>query len=151
MKRIPFILISAIFILTACASVAATNTPADNGGDAITPPDGSQLPNSTVNPNLKRGGVYLDSAELLTLESYPLQFTLALKGNLPTPCNHLKVDVNLPDAQNKIVVDVYSLVDPKTMCTQALQPFEENVPLGSFPSGHYTLWLNGKQIAEFDA
>ncbi len=150
MKRIPFILISAIFILTACAPAAAETPPAGNDNTTV-PLDGSPHPNPTVNQNLKRGGVYLDSAELLTLESYPLQFTLALKGNLPTPCNHLKVDVNLPDAQNKIVVDVYSLVDPKTMCTQALQPFEENVPLGSFPSGHYTLWLNGKQIAEFDA
>jgi len=25
-----------------------------------------------------------------------------------------------------------------------------NFPLGSFPPGHYTLWVNGEKVAEFD-
>jgi hypothetical protein len=98
-----------------------------------------------------RGAVYLDSTNLLTMESFPLQFALVLKGNLPTPCHKLKVAVSPPDAQNKIVVDAYSVFDPNVICAQALQPFAENFPLGSFPTGHYVLWVNGKQVAEFDA
>lgn len=98
-----------------------------------------------------RGNVYLDSTDLLTMESYPLQFMLVLKGNLPTPCHHLRVAVSLPDTQNKIIIDVYSVTDPNAICTQVMEPFEENIPLGSFPTGHYTLWVNGEQVAEFDS
>lgn len=148
MKRIFFVLISAIFILAAC-SPTATNTP------GIDTPTSSDEPTATLrspaDSNQQRGNVYLDSTELLTMESYPLQFSLTLKGCLPTPCNKLKVSVSPPDAQNKIAVDVYSMVDPNILCAEVLQPFEENIPLGSFPAGHYTLWTNGKQIAEFDA
>lgn len=100
---------------------------------------------------LTRGNVYLDSTELLTMESYPLQFALVLKGNLPTPCHQLRVAVSPPDPGNKILVDVYSVVNPDVMCVQVLQPFEVNHPLGSFPAGRYMLWVNGQLIAEFDA
>ena len=93
----------------------------------------------------------LNSSELLTLESSPLQFTLALKGSLPTPCNQLRVDVSPPDSENKIIVDVYSVVKADEICAQVVEPFEENVPLGSFPAGHYTLWVNGELVTEFDA
>jgi hypothetical protein len=85
------------------------------------------------------------------MESFPPQFSLALSGELPTPCNQLRVDVMPPDGENKIVVDVYSLVSPDTMCADVIQPFSENIPLGSFPAGHYTIWINGEKVAEFDA
>jgi len=150
MKKIYLMLAVVIFMLTACAP--ATDEPVINKPTSTTTPQASDpRPTSTVDPNLLRGNVYLDSMELLTLESYPLQFMLALKGNLPTPCNQLRVDVSPPDSENKILVDVYSVAQADMICAQMLQPFEENFPLGSFPAGHYTLWVNGKMIAEFDA
>jgi len=85
-----------------------------------------------------RSNIDLDSAELLTMESYPLQFTLVLKGSLPTPCDQLQVDV-------------YSTPNPNEICIQVPEPFEVNHPLGSFPTGRYTLWLNGELIAEFQS
>ena len=117
-------------------------------------PTPSPIPSATSTPtdsNLVRGNVFLDSTELLTLESSPLQFTLALKGNLPTPCHQLRVDISPPDSENKVVVDVYSVVKADEICAQVVEPFEENVPLGSFPAGHYTLWVNGQKVAEFYA
>lgn len=100
---------------------------------------------------LKTGNVYIDSSEILTLESFPLQFTLHMKGSLPTPCHKLRVAVQPPDDQNKILVEVYSLVDPDKMCTQVLEPFEINIPLGSYPAGKYTILVNGEVIAEFQS
>lgn len=161
MKRILFSLITTFFIITACAPATAqaittneppaTAQPDDMNTHAPSTSQPGDIPTGSAGSNLQRGSVYLDSAELLTLESYPLQFTLLLIGNLPTPCNTLHVTASLPDSQNKIVVSMYSTVDPNSMCTQVLEPFEENFPLGSFPTGHYTLWLNGEQIAEFDS
>jgi hypothetical protein len=140
MKNTLLALTAVVFILSACSPAA--NEPGMDKPIATTNPDDS---------NLMRGNVYLDSTQLLTMESYPLQFTLALKGNLPTPCNQLRVSTSPPDSVNKIVVDVYSVLSADTMCAQVLEPFEENVPLGSFPAGHYTLWVNGQKAAEFDA
>jgi hypothetical protein len=100
---------------------------------------------------LQRGNAYINSVDILTMESYPLQFAVVLKGELPTPCHELRIIYNPPDAENKIQIEVFSVADPNAVCAQMLQPFEQNIPLGSFPAGHYTLWVNGNQMGEFDA
>jgi hypothetical protein len=154
MKIILLALTVAVFTLSACAP--ATSKPAMNEPPATkessTPQAGEPSPASTlVDSNLVRGNVYLDSIELFTTESSPVQFTLVLKGNLPTPCDQLRVEASQPDAENKILLNVYSLSPADKMCAQVLKPFEENFPLGGFPTGHYTLWVNGQKTAEFDA
>ncbi|MCA1900183.1 MAG: hypothetical protein LDL50_05690 [Chloroflexi bacterium] len=154
MKGNPLSLIFLVFALAACgparqstailpdleSPVSSEDTPMPQNAPALPP-----------NSSLPRGNVYLDSAELLTLESYPPQFTLLLKGSLPTPCHQLQVDVQPPDAENNIWVEAYSLANPNRVCAQVLKPFEENLPLGTFPAGRYTLWVNGEKLAEFDA
>ena len=82
-------------------------------------------------------------------ESYPLQVSLHLTGSLPTPCHQLKVEVSEPDADNIIVVDAYSLVDPNEMCIQVLKAFDETIPLGSYGDGTYTVVLNGEEVGSF--
>jgi hypothetical protein len=61
------------------------------------------------------------------------------------------VIANPPDDQNQIQVEVYSVIDPEQMCIQVLEPLEANIGLGSFPSGHYTVFVNGEQVGEFDS
>jgi len=100
---------------------------------------------------LTRGEVFLDSTDILVMESYPVQIMLVLQGSLPTPCNNLRVDTNPPDKQNQIHIEVYSVIDPALACTQVLELFDANIPLGSFPSGHYSVWVNGEMIGEFDS
>jgi hypothetical protein len=101
--------------------------------------------------DLDRGNAFVETSDLLILESFPVQIMLNLAGSLPTPCHQLRLVVAEPDDQNQIAVDVYSLVDPEQVCTQNLAPFEANVPLGSFPSGDYTVLVNGEVIGEFTA
>ena len=101
--------------------------------------------------DLERGNALVENSELLVMESYPLQITLVLEGELPTPCNQLRAAVNLPDKQNRIRVEVYSVIDPGQICVQVEEPFEVNVGLGSFPSGNYTVWVNGEMVGEFDS
>lgn len=144
MQRFPIAYLVLILFLTACAPLTAAPPSAE-------PPAPNSYAPHPADGRLMRSQTFLDSANLLTLESYPLQFSLSLKGNLPTPCHHLRVAVSPPDAENKIVVNVYSVADPNAVCIQMLEPFDVSIPLGSFPSGHYTLIVNGEQIAEFDA
>jgi hypothetical protein len=100
---------------------------------------------------LTRGDVQIDSAEVLVMESFPLQIMLALSGSLPTPCNQLRVVDNPPNDESQIHMDVYSVTDPAQVCIQVLEPFDVNIGLGSFPAGHYTVWVNGEMIGEFDS
>ena len=101
--------------------------------------------------NQDRSTVYIDSIQLLVMESYPVQIMLSLQGNLPTPCHSLRTNIQTPDTQKRIFVDVYSVSDPDAICIQVLKPFDVNIPLGSFPAGHYTVWVNGEKAGEFDS
>lgn len=153
MKNAIILVLGLSLALAACAPRAVTPASPDAPTNSDTPqapssPDYSPQPGDQ---NLTRDAAYIDSFELLTMESSPLQFSLVLKGALPTACNRLRVQVGEPDADKAIAVDVYSLIDPAATCTQALERFEVTVPLGSFPAGHYKIVLNGGQAAEFDA
>jgi hypothetical protein len=166
MKRL-LILIIALAALVACTPAQTNPSPAATTVQNASPAhEETSMQNKTPTQNdglapvyapragdnaLQRGNAYIDSADILTMESYPLQFAVMLKGNLPTPCNELRVVYNPPDAEKKIRLEVYSVANPNAVCAQMLQPFEQNISLGSFPSGHYTIWIKDKQMGEFDA
>ena len=128
---------------------APVTSPPQNGSTPMETPDMPFAPKPD-DVNLSRGEVFINEASLLIRESFPPQIVLTLSGDLPTPCHELRVNVPEPDAENKINVDVYSVVDPDQVCTQVLESFQENIELGTFPSGHYTVWVNGELIGEFD-
>ena len=100
---------------------------------------------------LTHTGTYLISAALMIQGGSPPHLFPSLKGNLPTPCHMLRIEVNPPDAANRIMLEVNSLTDPNEMCAELLKPFEMNIDLGGFPAGHYSIDVNGRQVGEFDA
>lgn len=160
------ILLILVFALASCVpaqqpTVDAVDTlPPDTV--VTSPPEGTlpaNQPTQDRNPfapapgdaSLSRGNVFVQEASLLIRESFPPQISLSLKGELPTPCNQLRVDVGTPDASNKISIEVYSVVNPDMVCTQVIKPFEENVDLGTYPSGHYSVFVNEELVGEFDS
>lgn len=68
--------------------------------------------------NITRGNVYIQEIGLVIRESYPPQIALIVNGDLPTPCHQLAADVSEPDTKNKIIVAIYSVVDPNMVCTK---------------------------------
>jgi hypothetical protein len=168
MKRLHPILIALLLMLSACVSENSTvNMPANTekpiptsasgnpdepvSSDTATTPQPDAYQPSPADEALIQSPAYIDSAQLLTLESYPLQFMLNLEGNLPTPCHQLRIAVAAPDAENNVRVEVYSVTNPDLICTQVLAPFTVNYSLGSFPQGSYSLWVNGEKIADFQS
>jgi hypothetical protein len=97
---------------------------------------------------LSRGQVFLDQADLLTMETFPPQYRINLKGSLPTVCHKLRVVISPPDEGKRIQVEVYSLVKPDMICIQVLAPFEVSIPLEGLSTGTYSVWVNGKQAGE---
>jgi hypothetical protein len=152
-----------IFLAAACTPFAnATQSPATLPPDtAVTSPPMDNMPTNEpyVNPfapkpsdeKLMRGTVFLNEVSLVIRESYPLQVSLAISGDLPTPCHELRAEIAEPNSENKILVDAYSVVDPNRVCTQVLKPIQEHIDLGTFPPGHYSVWVNKELAGEFDA
>lgn len=138
-------------LLSACATPNPPDSDMPVSSASPTVPNQSNYAPSPADSALTRGTAFLDDVELLTLESFPLQFTLLFKGNLPDPCHQLRISVSPPNAKNEILVDVYSVANPNKMCAQVLNPFEASYSLGGYPTGHYILFVNGNRTAEFDA
>jgi hypothetical protein len=147
-----------ILLLVACAPQPQATSDPDT---AVTSPPGAIMPTneSNLNPfapqtgdkNLIRADIYLDEASLVIRESYPPQVSLSIVGNLPTPCHQLRVKIAEPDQENKISIEAYSLMDPNKVCVEVLEPFQEYIDLGTFRSGHYSVWVNDKLAGEFDS
>jgi hypothetical protein len=114
-------------------------------------PDAGESPPSPWQPasgddKLIRGEAFINKSQILVLESFPPQFMLLIGGALPTPCHELRVEILDPDEQNRIYVEVYSLSEPGEICVQVLESFDESVPLKGFPSGEYSVWVNGEEV-----
>jgi hypothetical protein len=157
------IMLLLMVFVSACA--AQPGTPDEPGSPppdtAVTSPPVNEIPpeGPHVNPfspkpsdeQLSRGDVFISEKSLVIRESYPPQISLSLKGELPTPCHELRAEVAPPDAENKIQIEAYSVVDPNAVCTQVVEPLEESIDLGTFPPGHYSIWVNGEVAGEFDS
>jgi len=157
------IMVLVMFIVAACAPLPKITAepgvlPPDTA--VTSPPEDDMPPNEPyVNPfspkpgdeKLTRGNVFINEASLVIRESYPPQVSLSLGGDLPTLCHELRAEIASPDQENKIMVEAYSVSDPNAACIQVLEPFQEYIDLGTFPSGHYLVWVNGELAGEFDS
>ena len=137
--------------LAGCSLLPPVNIPPT---PTPTPPS---TPPSSYEPQpgddkLKRDQVFLelDNSSLVIMESYPIQVSAILNGNISDPCHQLRVVVKTSDPDNQINLEVYSVVDPSVACIMVIQPFSATIPLGSYSIGHYTVFVNGEQLGEFD-
>ena len=147
MVRIPFRLIAAASIwMAGCASILE---PTPLPSSPVPSESEANMPETSI-PGAIRGPVYVDSTDLLLLESYPVQVRLQVSGTLPTPCHALKWEVSGPDSEGRIDVELFSLASSELACIQVLEPFETSIPLGSFESGSFTVFLNGERIGEIE-
>lgn len=118
------------------------------GADTKNPAVSAYWEPSPEDQKLLKEDAFVETTEILILESYPPQFVLSIKGSLPTPCNELRLRVEEPDEENRINIEVYSVIDPGMICVQVLEEFEENIPLGTPPPGYYAVFVNGEELGE---
>ncbi|MBN1669175.1 MAG: hypothetical protein JW862_18920 [Anaerolineales bacterium] len=151
-------LLLAFAFLAACQPADYDGVPLDETPREEPPPVDSEQ-TETLNPQfapqlgdeeLRRGEVFINTTELLLLESYPVQINMIVQGDLPTPCHELRVVVSEPDAQGNIEVEAYSLVDPNQICIQVMEPFEISLSLGSYTQGSFTVLINGEPVESFE-
>ena len=140
MKPTLTILLAAV-LLAACAPGA--DQPVSSDEPAYTAPASEFAPRAGDDA-LSRGNFYVDSAEVIVMESYPPQFALVVTGASPTPCHEPRATVSGPDDQGRILVEVYTVSDPGAICVQMLADASLNIPLGTPPAGTYPVLLNGE-------
>lgn len=121
---------------------AATDQPDQPADDA-----GSATAEGPLKPpgHVETGLAVIDSMEVAILESFPVQVSVTLKGNLPDGCTSLGTIDQTYDAQSK----TFTLTVPTNrptgvFCTEALVPFQENVmlPVAGLAKGTYTVRAN---------
>jgi len=106
----------------------------------------------TGDETLMSGNAEIISASVSLAGSNPPQFTVQLAYRLPTPCYQLRVTVSQTDSQNRINLNVYGLAPKDKPCTlmPLSTPQQASLGLSGLPAGHYTVWVNGVQVGEFD-
>ncbi len=137
-------------LLAGCAAglgPGGPSTPVERGdATPATPPTGD-------GGDRDRAPAYVEETELRIMESYPIQVALDVEGNLPTPCHTFDHEVEVNEAEGRIDVQVFSRppADDDLACAQVLEPFDENIRLGSFEGGSFEVYVNGEAIGSFDA
>ncbi len=85
--------------------------------------------------------VYVDSIDVFIKESFPVQVSVQVYGNLADGCVSIHSTEAKFDGKDSFDVHIYTTSPKDVMCTQALVPFEENIPLDvdGLPAGTYTV------------
>ncbi len=140
-----------ILALSACDQIGPTDEEDD---PLVNSTDAPQEPTEPVNLTeassaLQGTNVYVDNIEILLMESWPLQASAIVTGNLADGCVSLNgFDVNRVDTT--FTLTPLTERDADALCIQALVPFEESAPLDIFglDAGMYTV-TSGNVSANF--
>ncbi len=104
----------------------------------------------TVTAGEQQNLVQVDSVEVLIMESFPVQVSVAVSGNKSVPCvEFLPAAVARQDNLFTVVL-AESVLGPEESCIAIIDPFETSVSLDvlGLAAGTYTVQVNGVQ-AEF--
>ncbi len=85
------------------------------------------------------GGATVASIEIVIAESFPVQVFAILRGHLSDGCTEITGIASRGPVDNRFELDIATQRPPDAMCTQALVPFEHNVPIQAYglPAGDY--------------
>ncbi len=100
---------------------------------------------------LTRGEVTIDmsSTRLDSTGTLPDIMAVNLNGEMPDPCQQLRIVPSPIDSENKVNLEVYSVFDPESACATVTQPFQVMYPLG-YTTGFFSVYVNGQFVGKFD-
>lgn len=131
--------LSLLLFLVACSSGDATPTPII---PVATDVPATATAVSSTDPG--RGQATVDSVQVMLLESFPVQVNVVTRGELPDGCTQLD-EIVQQRSDNTFRIIITTLRDPAQVCTEALVPFEETIPLdvAGLKAGAYSVLVNG--------
>lgn len=118
------------------------------------PRDDSPMPTPTPTPgaalDVSTDAAVVEAIDVATLESFPVQVIVTIRGTLPDACTVLREPVSELRGDNTWVITLPTVRDPNAICAQAVQPFEIQYPLQviALPAGEYAVQV-GDQTGSF--
>ena len=133
-------------------TTVAPDEPVDSGGDEpITdplPPGQVPEPRPPMDGSTD-GEVWITKTDLLIMESFPIQVSLQVEGEKPTPCH--EIFWTAEDNGETIEITMISQVNSDQSCAQVIEPFMISVPLGSWADEAREVVLNGEPVGSFES
>ena len=129
---------------TACGGQEPEPTVAPTPITEAAPTNTAVPPTATPLSEPVFGLATVESVQVLTLESFPVQINVLARGVLPNGCTTID-NIVTQKVDNAFNVVVTTVQEPGQICTQALAPFEETIALDvvDLPAGAYTVSVNG--------
>lgn len=141
-KRI-FSLTSILLLLSLGACTDLANQIVGSTPTAVTPTETAEV--ATPEPAEPIAALApVDSIEIQIAESFPVQVFVRARGELPDGCTEID-QINTAETGSTFNVTITTLRPADALCTEAVVPFEEVVPLDvdGLPAGNYTVNVNG--------
>jgi len=136
----------AVFTAVSCAPPLLLDEPAGGPDQPVSSDQPTVLaPEPTVDAGAVEVGLaVVDSIDILIMESMPVQVSVVVRGNLPDGCTTIGEAATQRDDRT-FVVTLTTRRPLDAMCTEALVPYEQAVPLevAGLPAGVYTVTVNG--------
>ena len=134
------------------STTVSPDEPVDSGGDEPIAEPGPVGSIPEPRPPIDRsvsGEVWITKTDLLVMESYPIQLSLQVEGEKPTPCHEVFWIVE--DTGERIEITMISQVNSDQSCAQVIEPFIISVPLGSWAEESRDVYLNGEMVGSFQS
>jgi hypothetical protein len=127
---------------TESVATSAVNEPSAPTAAPVEPPTPAGTPDGKA-PVAETGAAVVENIEVRILESYPVQVHVELSGYLPDGCTTIR-DTEVVNAGTTFRIRMTTGRPPNAMCTMAITPFQEVVPLNviGLPGGVYQVAVN---------
>lgn len=142
-------------LLLALALGACLTAPTPEPASTAAPPYRIAQDENPYEPQLQDLGRRIESVTITSVslseryEYSPPRSALYVIGYMPSVCNELRVNINPPDEQFRVFIEVYSLVNPDIQCDNVFQQFEASILFGTYSPGRYSVWINDSLVGDF--
>lgn len=130
-------------ILSGCVNKGQSNTETKPASNA-TPSGNSSGSQGTEDEEYVYGTATVETIQVMTLESFPVQIHVVAQGYLPDSCTEID-KIKTEREGNNFNINISTKRPKDAMCTQVIVPFNETITLDvqGLKAGNYTVNVNG--------
>jgi inhibitor of cysteine peptidase len=142
-KSLKYMKILAVFLLICAVALSGCVEEGQNNTDTE-PANNTSEDQNTSGEEYVYGTANVDSVQIMILESFPVQIKVVAEGYLPDGCTEID-KITTEREENTFNVNITTKRPKDAICTQAIVPFSETIPLEAqgLKAGNYTVNING--------
>ncbi len=142
-KSLKYMKILAVFLLICAVALSGCVEEGQNNTDTE-PANNTSEDQNTSGEGYVYDTANVDSVQIMILESFPVQIQVVAEGYLPDGCTEID-KITTEREKNTFNVNITTKRPKDAICTQAIVPFNETIPLEvqGLKAGNYTVNVNG--------